>query len=164
MSKGPAKPAKKDQGVPPPGSRSMLELRFPSETRYLHMVRELARRLAESTGFETGEAEKIAMAVEEACTNVVEHAYHGEEGREIEMHFDPEGESLDIQILHDGDALEQVPMPEFDLEKLVAEHRTGGLGLYIMRQMVDDLRFGKAGSGKNMCVLVRYKQRKPKGE
>ena len=158
------KPAENEHGTSSPNSRSMLEVRFPSDTRYLHMVRELARRLAESTGFDEAEAEKIAMAVEEATTNVLEHAYRGEEGREIEMHFDPEGESLDIQILHDGEPLDEVPMPEFDLDKLVAEHRTGGLGLYIMRQMMDDLRFGKAGSGKNMCVMVRYKQRKTKGE
>ena len=144
--------------------RSMFELRFPSDTQFLHMVRELARRLAESTGFEPAEAEKIAMAVDEATTNVIEHAYHGEAGREIEIHFDPEGESLGIQILHDGDAVEEVPMPEFDLDKLVAERRKGGMGIYIMKQVMDDLSFGKAGSGRNMCVMVHYKRRPTKGE
>ena len=79
----PPKPAENDHGTPSSGSRSMLELKFPSDTRYLHMVRELARRLAESTGFDEVEAEKIAMAVEEATTNVLEHAYGGEEGHEI---------------------------------------------------------------------------------
>jgi len=146
------------------GERAMFELRFPSDTKFLHMVRELARRLAESTGFDAEEAEKIAMAVDEATTNVIEHAYHGEQDREIEIHFDPDGESLGIQILHDGDALEEVPMPGFDLDKLVAERRKGGLGIYIMRQVMDDLNFGKAGSGKNMCVMVRYKRRSTKGE
>ncbi len=142
----------------------MFELRFPSDTKFLHMVRELARRLAESTGFDAEEAEKIAMAVDEATTNVIERAYHGEQDREIEIQFDPDGESLGIQILHDGDALEEVPMPAFDLDKLVAERRKGGLGIYIMRQVMDDLNFGKAGSGKNMCVMVRYKRRPTKGE
>jgi serine/threonine-protein kinase RsbW len=138
----------------------MLEIRFPSHGRYLHMVHELARRLAVSTGFEENEAEKIGTAVDEAVTNVIQHAYHGATDREIEIHFDPEGESLDITILHDGEALEDVPIPDFNLGKLVAERRKGGLGLYIMRQMMDDLRFGKADSGKSMCVLVRYKKRK----
>lgn len=145
-------------------SRAMFELRFPSDTQFLDMVRGLARRLAESTGFDSGEAEKIAMAVDEATTNVIQHAYHGAKDREIEIHFDPEGESLDIQILHDGDALEEVPMPAFDLEKLVAERRKGGMGIYIMRQVMDDLNFSKSESGKNMCVMVRYKRRPAKGE
>ena len=137
----------------------MIELRFPSDTQFLHIVRDLARRLAESTGFDSEEAEKIAMAVDEATTNVMEHAYHGAPDREIEIHFDPEGESLDIRIFHDGDALEDVPMPAFDLDKLVAERQKGGPGIYIRRQVRADLNFRKSGSGKNVCVMVRYQRR-----
>jgi len=136
-----------------------MELRFPSENRYLHMVHQLTKNLAESTGFETVEAEQIALAVDEAATNVIEHAYGGEPGHEIEVHFDPEGESLDIVIFHEGEALDSVPVPEFDLDKLVAEKRKGGLGLTIMRQMMDKVEHGRAGTGKNMCVMVRYKQK-----
>ncbi len=139
--------------------RALLELKFPSEARYLHMVHELTRVMARTTGFETEEAEEIALAVDEATTNVMEHAYSGEAGHEIEMHFDPEGESLDIAILHSGKLLDAVPVPEFDLDRLVAERRTGGLGLAIMRQMMDRVEHTRAGSGKNMCVMVRYKQR-----
>ena len=79
---------------------------------------------------------------------------------DIEIHFDPEGESLDILILHDGEGLDSVPMPDFNLGKLIAERRKGGLGICIMREMMDDLRFGKADSGKSMCVMVRYKKRR----
>lgn len=144
------------------GKRPMLELRFPSDSRYLHMVHQLTRRLAASTGFEEAEAENIALAVDEATTNIMQHAYHGATDQQIEIHFDPEGESLDILILHEGEGLETVPIPEFDLGKLVAERRKGGLGLYIMKQMMDDLQFGKADSGKNTCAMVRYKKRKLK--
>jgi len=136
-----------------------MELRFPSENRYLHMVHQLTKNLAESTGFETVEAEQIALAVDEAATNVIQHAYGGEPGHEIEVHFDPEGESLNIVIFHEGEALDSVPVPEFDLDKLVAEKRKGGLGLTIMRQMMDKVEHGRAGTGKNMCVMVRYKQK-----
>ena len=143
----------------PPASRALMELRFPSDAKYLHMVHELTRLLAESTGFDHAEAERIALAVDEATTNVVQHAYRGEPGHEIEVHFDPEGESLDIVIYHDGDPLEQMPVPQFDLDQLVAEHKTGGLGLAIMRQMMDRVEHSKAATGKNMCVMVRYKER-----
>lgn len=143
----------------PERKRALMELRFPSENRYLHMVHQLTKNLAESTGFEAVEAEQIALAVDEAATNVIQHAYGGEPGHEIEVHFDPEGESLDIVIFHEGEALDSVPVPEFDLDKLVAEKRKGGLGLTIMRQMMDKVEHGRAGTGKNMCVMVRYKQK-----
>ena len=143
----------------PERKRALMELRFPSEDRYLHMVHQLTKNLAESTGFEAVEAEQIALAVDEAATNVIQHAYGGEPGHEIEVHFDPEGESLNIVIFHEGEALDSVPVPEFDLDKLVAEKRKGGLGLTIMRQMMDKVEHGRAGTGKNMCVMVRYKQK-----
>ena len=44
------------------GKRALMELRFPSDSKYLNMVHELTRLLAETTGFETSEAEKIALA------------------------------------------------------------------------------------------------------
>ncbi len=143
------------------GKRALMELRFPSDAKYLNMVHELTRLLAETTGFETAEAEKIALAVDEATTNVVQHAYGGEQDHEIEVHFDPEGDCLKIVIFHEGKPLESMPVPEFALDDLVAEHKTGGLGLTIMRQMMDKVEHTKAGTGKNMCVMVRYKQRNP---
>lgn len=151
--------ARKSRKAEPERKRALMELRFPSENRYLHMVHQLTKNLAESTGFDALEAEQIALAVDEAATNVIQHAYGGEPGHEIEIHFDPEGESLDIVIFHEGKALDSVPVPEFDLDQLVAEKRTGGLGLTIMRQMMDKVEHGRAGTGKNMCVMVRYKQK-----
>jgi anti-sigma regulatory factor (Ser/Thr protein kinase) len=153
-----AKPRKSGKGASKE-KRALMELKFPSETRYLHMVHQLTKHLAESTGFASTEAEKIALAVDEATTNVIQHAFGGEPGHVIEIHFDPEGESLDVVILHDGEPLESFPVPDFELEKLVAERRTGGLGLTIMREMMDKVEHSKAGSGKNKCVMVRYKQR-----
>jgi anti-sigma regulatory factor (Ser/Thr protein kinase) len=123
------------------------------------MVHQLTKNLAEATGFDSVEAEKIALAVDEAATNVIQHAYQGEPGHQIEVHFDPEGDSLDIVILHDGKPLEAVPVPDFDLDQLVAQKRTGGLGLTIMRQMMDKVEHSRAGTGKSMCVMVRYKQK-----
>ncbi|HEY7820617.1 MAG TPA: ATP-binding protein [Vicinamibacteria bacterium] len=149
------KPRKRE----PERKRALMELRFPSDNKYLHMVHQLAKTLAESTGFDSVEAEQIALAVDEAATNVIQHAYGGEAGHEIEIHFDPEGDSLDIVILHEGEALEAVPVPDFDLDKLVAEKRKGGLGLTIMRQMMDKVEHSRARTGKNMCVMVRYKQK-----
>ena len=65
------------------GTRALMELCFPSDSKYLHMVHELTRLLAETTGFETAEAEKIALAVDEATTNVVQHAYGGEASHDV---------------------------------------------------------------------------------
>jgi serine/threonine-protein kinase RsbW len=139
----------------------MLELTIPSETRYLQMVRELARRFAESAGFGAADAQKIGLAVDEATTNVIQHAYHGRDEGEIEIHFEPEDDNLTIQLLHDGDSFDPAVLPEFDPERFITERRKGGMGVYIMKQVMDRVDYGKAGSGKNMWLMVR--SRKSKG-
>ena len=142
----------------------MLELRFPSDGQFLPMVTDLARRLGELRGFEADEAERIAMAVDEAATHVVAQAYHGSPDREIEIHFDPKGGCLDIEILHDGDALQEIPVPAFDVPTLVAEPLQGGGGISIVRQVKGGSVSGKLGSGQNTCATVRYRRRSTKGE
>lgn len=142
----------------------MMELRFPSDTRYLQMVRDVARRFAETSGFEAKDAQNISLAVDEAISNVIEHAYHGSKDREIEIHFDPEDDTLAIQILHDGDPLDPAKLPEFNLEQFVTERRTGGMGVYIMKKVMDRVDYVKAGPGRNMCLMVRSKRVAPKEE
>ena len=154
----PAK-ARKSEKRARAGKRALVELEFPSETRYLHMVHQLTKHLAEATGFDGVESEKIALAVNEATTNVIQHAYSEKPGHAIEIHFDPGEESLDIVIYHEGKVLPSLPIPDFDLDKLVAEHSKGGLGLTIMRQMMDKVEHAKARGGKSKCVMVRYKQK-----
>ena len=141
-----------------------MEVRFPSDTRYLQMVREVARRFAEASGFEAKEAQNISLAVDEATSNVIEHAYHGSKDRQIEIHFDPEDDTLAIQILHDGDPLDLGKLPEFNLGEFVTEGRTGGMGVYIMKKVMDRVDYVKAGSGKNMCLMVRSRKAASKEE
>jgi serine/threonine-protein kinase RsbW len=141
--------------------RADMEVRFPSHARYLHMIHELTRHFSRASGFTDGEAEQIALAVDEATTNVIQHAYGDDPNREIEVHFASRDESLEIIIVHDGEGIYPIPVPELDLDRLVAEHKTGGLGLTIMSQMMDRVEHSKAQSGKARCVLVRYKNRQP---
>ncbi len=137
-----------------------MALSFPSDTRYLAMVRDVARRFAESSGFEKADAQQIGLAVDEATTNVIEHAYGGAGNREIEIHFDPQNDSLQIQILHDGEPIDLSRVPEFDPERFAAERKTGGMGIYIMKQVMDRIDYGTAGSGKQMCLMVRSRKGK----
>jgi serine/threonine-protein kinase RsbW len=154
----------KGKAAKPSPEHALMELKFPSDTRYLEMVRDLARRFAEASGFAAQDAQNIGLAVDEATTNVIEHAYHGSKDREVEIHFDPEDDTLSIQILHDGDPLDPAQLPEFDLERFVTDQRTGGMGVYIMKKVMDRVDYAKAGSGKNMCLMVRSRKAQPKEE
>jgi len=72
--------ARRKPAAPPRGrarAKPALMLSLPSETAYLGLVRELTKRMAEVAGFAEPLAERLALAVDEATTNVIEHAYKG---------------------------------------------------------------------------------------
>ena len=60
-------------------------MEIPSQTDYLAVVHTVTLRLAQDAGFQDDEAEQLALCVDEAATNVIEHAYHGLADGRIEL-------------------------------------------------------------------------------
>ena len=72
-------------------AKPSLMLSIPSQTSFLSLVREVTKKMAESAGFSDGTADRLALAVDEATTNVIEHAYHGASGKVVEVRMEDRG-------------------------------------------------------------------------
>ena len=83
--------------------RPALRLEVPSETGFLGLVRDVARKMAEVAGFEDKTADQLALAVDEAATNVVEHAYHGAPDRVVRVDMDDQGDAFCVDVVDDGE-------------------------------------------------------------
>jgi serine/threonine-protein kinase RsbW len=98
------------------------------------------------------------MAVDEACSNIIEHAYGGEGRGPIECACHVYDDRL-IIALHDYGCpfdLTQVPQP--DLEAGLQDRNAGGLGVYFMHQLMDHVQFeSKPGAG-NTLTLIKCKR------
>jgi anti-sigma regulatory factor (Ser/Thr protein kinase) len=134
----------------------VVEVTLPSSTRHLHAMRVLTSTLAESMGFARKDSEKTALAVEEALTNVMEHSYHGDSNRKMQVIFELQGEKFTIRILHNGDQVEagKLSMSD-DLGNFFAQKKKGGLGILIMRRCMDEVQF-KSGPPQNECCMIKY--------
>jgi anti-sigma regulatory factor (Ser/Thr protein kinase) len=128
----------------------------PSETSFLGLVREVTRKMAETAGFDPGTADHLALAVEEAATNVIEHAYGGAEDREVEIRIEDRGREFQVEILDSGAAVDPRSVPDVDLRRYARERRTGGLGMHLMGKIMDSVTFRRSG-GRNVCRLVKGK-------
>jgi serine/threonine-protein kinase RsbW len=135
-----------------PGSQ--LRLVIPSQTALLGLVRDIAQRIALLNGFDESTAQRVALAVDEATTNSIEHAYGGEDDCEIEIRFREVGPDLRVEILDAGRTVDPQTIPRVDLERYVSERRTGGLGVHLMARIMDSVSFRRAG-GRNVCCLVK---------
>jgi len=85
-------------------------------------------------------AEDLALAVYEVVANVIEHACGGAEGKEIRLEINVEKEGIEVLILDSGSAF-AVKSEPLDIERLITEKSSGGLGLALIRSLVDELTY-----------------------
>jgi serine/threonine-protein kinase RsbW len=117
-------------------------------------VRDATRRVAEMAGFDEATAQKLALAVDEAATNSIKHAYGGAEDCEVEIRFLESAAELRVEIIDAGRTIDTGRIPQVDLERYASEGRTGGLGVHLMGKIMDSVTFRRA-SGRNVCCLVK---------
>jgi len=136
--------------------RPALVLRVPSRTEYLAAIRDATRRMAEIAGFDAAQSDQLALAVDEASTNVIEHAYGGAGDRRVELRFDERPDELRVEVVDDGVAVDPRDIPQVDLRRYASERRTGGLGMHLMGRIMDRVTFRRSGR-TNVCCMVKRK-------
>jgi anti-sigma regulatory factor (Ser/Thr protein kinase) len=129
----------------------------PSETSFLALVRDLAKKMAEQAGFDEAEAGRLALAVDEAATNVIEHAYAGASDRAFEVRCEDRGSELRFEVIDTGVMVDPRSFPAVDLERYRAERRKGGLGVHLMEKIMDSVTFRRTAR-RNVCSLVKRKE------
>ncbi len=135
---------------------AQFRLVIPSQTRYLNLVTGLAKRASLVAGMDDAAAAKVSIAVDEAVTNIILHAYHGEGDHSVELELRFTSAALEIHILHAGQGLRQDQVVLPDPKEYIRHPRKGGLGLLLMSRFMDEVRFGQdSGSGRNECCLIK---------
>jgi serine/threonine-protein kinase RsbW len=96
----------------------------------------------------------LQLAVEEACANVIEHAYGGK-GGDLALTFETRGRDVVITLRDHGRlfAPEEVVVP--DMSVPLTKRRVGGLGMHLMYQLMDEVHFDFA-EGSNTLVMVKH--------
>jgi anti-sigma regulatory factor (Ser/Thr protein kinase) len=129
-------------------------LRVPSRTEFLAAIRDTAARVAEIAGCEPGVAAQVALAVDEASSNVIEHAYRGAADRQVELRFLLAPDELRVEVIDDGAPVDARALPRFDLSRYAREKRRGGLGVHLMGRIMDSVSFRRTAQG-NVCCMVK---------
>ncbi len=133
---------------------------IPSQTSFLGLVRDVTRKIAEAAGFHNGQAEQLALAVDEATTNVLEHAYHGATDRMVEVRLQDRGSEFRVEVVDTGSMVDLQSIPQVNLERYQAERRTGGLGVHLMGRIMDSVTFRRSAR-RNVCCLIKRKPASP---
>lgn len=131
-------------------------LTIPSSTRYLEDVRHFVSKHAAAANFSASVVEQMKIAVDEACTNVIEHAYAGEGKHAVDIAIIISKDKLTVRIRDHGRAFDEKDFSELNLIEYARSRRAGGLGVHIMRRLMDRVEFRTRGD-VNECCLVKYR-------
>lgn len=134
------------------------ELIIPNETQYLATVRDGVREVVTLGRFPEKELNKLTLAVDEAVTNVMEHAY--EYDLEGEMHIQvllEANSTLFVARIRDwGKPFDPTKVPPPDLTRHVSEGRKHGLGIFLIKQIMDEVSYSTSPDGYNELKLVKH--------
>jgi serine/threonine-protein kinase RsbW len=115
---------------------------------------------AHTAGLNDDDVFHVEMAVDEACSNIIEHAYAAQSG-EIDLTCRcPVTGQFEVVIRDFGEPFdpEEIPPPDVSLPADLDALNEGGLGLYFMRKLMDEVRFEFVpGQGNRLTMLKRSK-------
>ena len=137
-----------------PVEHPAFQLTIPSQTRYLNLVTGLAKRAGMVAGMDDATASKVSIAVDEAVTNVIMHAYHGEADHEVDIELRFKSTALEIHIWHTGHGLDESRITLPDPREYIKHPRKGGLGLLLMSRFMDEVHFAES-DGRNECCMIK---------
>ncbi|HZW05046.1 MAG TPA: ATP-binding protein [Anaerolineaceae bacterium] len=132
---------------------------FPGRYESLAAIGDFFRQAAQEFGLDSCAAYAVETAVDEACSNIIEHAYGGEDIGSIKCSYQFQGDRLVITLQDTGKPFEPESIGAPDVTAPLAERESHGLGLYFMRQWMDDVRFDFS-DGVNTLTMVKRKERK----
>ncbi|CAM3327451.1 ATP-binding protein [Rhodothermus bifroesti] len=135
--------------------RALYTLRIPSSTRYLETVRRFVEQHARKAGLPETVINELKLAVDEACTNIIKHAYKGRTDQPIDVAVLIEPERFVVRLRDQGDAFDVTHYREPDLQALIRRRQGGGLGIRLIRKLMDQVEYRSLGR-YNEVQLVKY--------
>lgn len=125
----------------------------------LAQISEFISQAAFEAGFDEDSAFHIQMAVDEACSNIIEHAYGASCAGNIELTYRLEAGEFTITIHDTGCSFDPTRVPEPPLGASLEDLPAGGLGLYFMRRLMDQVRFEFDPAKGNTLTMVKRSPR-----
>lgn len=126
--------------------------------RNLAKIADFVENFVRQVGFDARSIYAVQMAVDEACSNIIEHGYGGEGNGDIVLQCQRIRGGVKVIIQDQGTPFDPSLVPIPDTEAPLEERSEGGLGLFLMRQLMDEVSFDFAGGDHgdtNTLVLIK---------
>ena len=118
-------------------------------------VRDFIRNTLKDHGVPDLQISELVLALDEMCSNLMIHSHQCNPDELFEIHIIlKKGEPVIFEIIDDGNTFDINQFAEPDLDNLVHEKRKGGLGIRLVKSIMDKIEYQNR-SGKNVCRLIK---------
>jgi len=136
----------------------VFHLKVAAQTQSLETVRQFVTQIAQQMPFSEEDVFNIELAVDEAATNVVQHAYKRDHKRNpiIEVIVQVKPDCLEVIIGDYGVGFDPARIQQHDIEEYMRELKRGGLGLFLIQKLMDEVSFHIQPGKRNEVRMVKY--------
>ncbi|HEU0176786.1 MAG TPA: ATP-binding protein [Blastocatellia bacterium] len=141
-----------------PSIERKFTLKVPSSTENLALIREFVTAVGRQAQLDEPEVSNLELAVDEACANVIEHAYGHDITKEVIVRAKFDDESLRISVIDEGLGFDPGNVNQESVEQLIHDRKSGGLGIRLIKKLMDDVSYEIVPGQKNelhMTMKIR---------
>jgi len=122
----------------------------------LRIIRMTIRYIGKTLNLESGEINLIILAVDEACSNIIKHAYKGPTDKPIHITCNLYHDHIEFTLKDRG---EKANLADIKSRKL-DDVRPGGLGVHLIKSVMDEVRYDTETDNCNRLTMIKFlKQR-----
>jgi len=129
-------------------------LRIEAELKNLSLIRGFVQETAAYLGADQAVIADMILATDEAVTNIIVHGYRDRPGM-IEIELRRNGDAIDIYLRDHSAPFDPTSVPGPDVTRPLEERPPGGMGIHLMRQLMDDVSHHVIPQGGNELIMTK---------
>jgi serine/threonine-protein kinase RsbW len=133
----------------------MSKITFNANFDVLDEIRDVVGDVARQVGFSDKEIYSIQLAADEASSNIIEHAYAGVKNGKLEVECIVLDGGIKIVMRDHGKSFNPASVPEPNVKADLSDRKIGGLGMYLMRKLMDEVNYEASAESGNILTMIK---------
>lgn len=134
--------------------------RFTCSLNNLGKICDYVTNYARQAGLSETDVYAVQLAVDEASTNIIEHGYRQECPNRIDITCDIQQDGLKVVIYDDAEPFNPETVPEPEVNVPLEDIKPRGLGIFLMRQMMDEVHYQSNPALGNTLTMIKHRTKK----
>jgi serine/threonine-protein kinase RsbW len=135
-------------------------LKVPSSTENLALIREFVTSIGRQARMSDEDISQLELAVDEACANVIEHAYGHDISKEVIIRAIFDEDEVRISVIDTGHGFDPEKLNRETLKELVSRRKSGGLGIRLIKSLMDEVSYEIIPGQKNELHMTKKIRKK----